>query len=421
MEAMDADVTTKRSGGLTLDGAVDDPQVALLRAEIPLLGNLTYLNSASCSPAPRQVVDAMANYYASMPVNYRSGETPFEKRVTTSVDDIRASLAASIGARAANLVFTKNTTEGINMVASGLEWKRGDEIVVTLLEHQSNLIPWMRLVKTKGVRLRYAPLEPDGRVSLNALGDLLSERTRLLALHHVSNLLGTIQDVAGAAEAAHAVGAMLLVDAAQSEGRIPVDVGALGCDFLVTCARKGLMGPQGIGFLWGQEALLSELEPLVIGGQAAVAHDETTYRALELPYRHEAGIASTASIVGFGAALDYERTFPVAARAAHVTKLTTWLADALLTVDGLTIHSPLDPDVQGGILSWSVAGQDPGTIADALYERAQIVVAAGTCGSPLATHFLGVEGVVRSSLHCFNSFEDVRLLVETIREIAAGR
>jgi cysteine desulfurase/selenocysteine lyase len=212
---------------------------------------------------------------------------------------------------------------------------------------------------------------------------------------------------------------MLLVDAAQSEGRIPVDVGALGCDFLVTCARKGLMGPQGIGFLWGRETLLRELEPLAVGGQAAVAADDTTYRALELPYRHEAGIANTASIIGFGAALDYASTFPVGARAAHVSKLTALLAHELRTIDGLTIHSPLDPDVQAGILSWSVSGREPGTIADALYGRAQIVVAAGTCGSPLATRFLGVEGVVRSSLHCFNTFEEVRLLVETVREIVA--
>lgn len=417
----DAGVTASgRSIGAPLDGVIDDSRVAPLRAEIPLVGKLTYLNSASCSPPPRRVVEAIADYYASMPVNYRSGETPFEKLATSSVDDIRADLAASIGARAEELVFTKNTTEGINIVASGIAWKPGDEVVVTQLEHQSNLIPWMRLSRTTGIRLRYAPLEPDGRVSMPGLRETLNQRTRLLAIHHVSNVLGTIQDVAAAAEAAHAVDAMLLVDAAQSEGRIPVDVGALGCDFLVTCARKGLMGPQGIGFLWGREALLRELEPLAVGGQAAIVIDDMTYGTLELPYQHEAGIPNTAGIIGLGAALDYARTFPVDARAAHVSNLTAMLADELRTIEGLTIHSPLDPDVLAGILSWSVARREPRTIADALYGRAQIVVAAGTCGSPLATSFLGVEGVVRSSLHCFNSFEDVRLLVETTREIVAG-
>jgi cysteine desulfurase/selenocysteine lyase len=182
-----------------------------------------------------------------------------------------------------------------------------------------------------------------------------------------------------------------------------------------------MMGPQGIGFLWGREALLAELEPLAVGGQAAVATDDATYLALELPYRHEAGIANTASIVGLGAALKYARTFPVEARAAHVSKLTARLAEELRAIEGLTIHSPLNPEVQAGILSWTVVGREPGAIADALYGRAQIVVAAGTCGSPLAARFLGVKGVVRTSLHCFNSFEDVSLLAQTIREIVAGR
>jgi cysteine desulfurase/selenocysteine lyase len=412
---------TNATSGRAIDAVVGDPGVASLRAEIPLLNNVTYFNSASCSPAPRRVMDAMTDYYASTPVNYRSGKTPFEKRVTRSVDHTRAELAASIGGRPVELVFTKNTTEGINTIASGITWQPGDEIVVTPLEHQSNLIPWLRLARTAGIVLRYAPLEPDGRMSLPALRGTLNERTRLLAIHHVSNVLGTIQDVAGAAEAAHAVDAMVLVDAAQSEGRIPVDVRALGCDFLVTCARKGLMGPQGIGFLWGRETLLAELEPLAVGGQAAVVVDETTYRALELPYRHEPGIANTASIIGIGAALGYAETFPIEARAAYVSNLTQVLAEELRTIDGLSIHSPLGRDVQAGILSWSVAGREPGVIADELFERAQVVVAAGTCGSPLAASFLGVKGVVRSSLHCFNSLEDVRLLVDAIREIASDR
>lgn len=398
-----------------------DPLVAEIRADIPLLSTLTYLNSASCSPVPRGVLEAMTEYYVTMPVNYRSGETPFEKRVTGAVDGVRARLAASIGAGSHEVVFTKNTTEAINIVASGIEWRPGDEVVVTPVEHQSNLIPWMRLTRTAGIRLRYAPLEPGGRVDVAALRGSLSDRTRLLAVHHVSNILGTIQDVAEVSGVAQGVGALVLVDAAQSEGRLAVDVGDLGCDFLVTCARKGLMGPQGVGFLWGKEDLLRQLEPLSIGGQAAVAIDDQRYRPLDLPYRHEAGIANTASIIGLGAALAYAGSFPVERRAAHVANLTATLVEELARIEGLTIHSPTEPRVQAGIISWSLEGHDPVDIADALYERARIVVAAGTCGSPLATRFLRVDGVVRSSLHCFNSVDDVSVLVSTLRDIVGRR
>jgi cysteine desulfurase/selenocysteine lyase len=210
---------------------------------------------------------------------------------------------------------------------------------------------------------------------------------------------------------------MLLVDAAQSEGRIPIDVEVLGCDFLVTCARKGLMGPQGLGFLWGREELLRELEPLAVGGQAAVATDETGYQTLALPYRHEPGIANTASIVGLGAALETADRFPVERRAAHVAALTTMLVGELTDIDGLTIHSPTDVRVQAGILSWSVAEHSASDIAEALFERGNIVLAAGSCGAPLATRHLGVDSVVRSSLHCFNSSDDVKTLVSTLRSI----
>lgn len=399
-------------------GMLADVGMARIRHDIPLLETITYLNSASCSPPPAPVVAAMTAYYTETPVNYRSGKTPFERDVTDRVNAVRESIASSLGAAsAAEVVFTKNTTEAINMVAGGMDWAEGDEIVTTPIEHQSNLIPWIRLGSSAGVRLRFVTPAPDGRVDPDALADVMTERTRLVAVHHVSNILGVIQDIPSLSEMAHRGGALLLVDAAQSEGRIPVHVPTLACDFLVSCARKGLMGPQGVGFLWGREELLRKLQPLAIGGQAAQVMDPDSYRLLDPPYSHEPGILNTAGVIGFGAALDYAESVDRDTAGAHLAALVDSLVEQLVNIDGVVIHSSADRGVQAGVLSWSVLGRDPLAIAEALYERGRIVVAAGSCGSPLATRFIGVDSVVRSSLHHFNAIDDVDHLVGTLKSI----
>lgn len=393
-------------------------QIPEIRKDIPVLSRVAYLNSASCSPPPAPVVSAMADYYTNSPINYRSGRTPFEGEITAQVDAVRERVAASLGADSPReVVFTKNTTEAINVVASGLSWAPGDEVVVTPIEHQSNLIPWIRLEDRAGIRLRYARPEPDGRIDPAALADVVGERTRLVAIHHVSNVLGTIQDVPALAEVAHRAGALLLVDAAQSEGRIPVHVPNLGCDFLTACARKGLMGPQGIGFLWGRFELLAALQPLGIGGQAAQVTTEHAYRLLDPPFAHEAGILNTAGVIGLGAAMEYTDRIGTTAGRSHVVGLTRALVDGLRQQEELDLFSPTDPNLQAGVISWNVRGRDPMTVARALYDRGRVVVAAGTCGSPLATRFVGVDGVLRSSLHHFNDLSDIDRLLETLQAI----
>jgi cysteine desulfurase / selenocysteine lyase len=385
-----------------------------VREDMPFLTEVVYLNSASCSPTPKPVIDAMTDYYQRTPINYRSGSTPAERRVTERVDGIRARLAEFIGAGSSReVVFTKNTTEAINTVARGIKWQKGDEVILTPLEHQSNLLPWQAL-QTLGVTLKFLTPNPDGIVPPEAINDAITARTRLVTIHHVSNLLGCVQDIAGIAKITREHGVALMVDAAQSEGRVKVDVGAMGCDYLVSCARKGMMGPQGIGFLWAKEDLLENLEPLTIGSQSAEVTDFTSFDRMKAPFKHEAGIMNTAGIIGFGRALEYLEDIGVAAIGEHVKTLAEHLREGLSRQADLTLHGPRSAARQTGIVSWSIAGRDPQALAAELYETGRILAAAGTCGSPLATRFLGVPGVVRTSLHCFNTHGDVDRLLEVL-------
>ena len=360
----------------------------------------------------------MADYYRQTPINYRSGATPIEEALTSRVDAIRKRLAEFIGSSSKKeVVFTKNTTEGINVVASGMRWSPGDEVILTPIEHQSNLIPWMRLAAQKDVKLKYVTPSNYGVIDADAVRDLMTDRTKLVSIHHVSNLFGTIQDIKAIAAVVHERDALMFVDAAQSEGRLDVSVQELGCDFLACCARKGLMGPQGIGFLWGRQQLLEELNPLAIGGQAAEAVDPTAYKSLELPYLHEAGILNTAGVIGLGAALDYITRTGLGQIRTHIQILTDFLIAELRQIKGVRIYSPSDASQQAGIVCWNVTGQDSKRIAEELYQRAAIVCAAGSSGSPLALKFLQIDSVLRTSFHCFNDHSEVETLVDTLKQI----
>jgi cysteine desulfurase/selenocysteine lyase len=391
-----------------------------LRARFDLDSSTAYFNSASCAPPPRQVTEAMTEYYQASPVNYRSGETPLEKEVTERVDKIRANLSNSIHATSpAEVVFTKNTTEAINIVARGLKWTAGDEVLLTPLEHQSNLIPWLRLALSAGVNVKYVqPVDRSGVIDPQDVARLIGPRTRLLAIHHVSNLLGCTQDIESISAVARNRDILVLVDAAQSEGRVDVDVQRLGCDFVVSCARKGLLGPQGLGFLWGRAALLSEMEPLIIGGQSAQVTDPQAYRALDIPFRHEAGIVNTSGIIGLGAALEFTATVGRQRIYSYLRELTAHVLEGLAMIKGVRVHGPNKAASQPGIVSWTMKGKSAENVARALYEQAQVIVAAGTCGSPLAADFLNVPGVARLSLHCFNSVDEIDRLLDALANIA---
>lgn len=390
-----------------------------IRHDFPFLDGRIYLNSASCSPCPEPVLAAMLDFYRHNPINYRSGTTPSEARVTAQVDAVREHLARFVNAASSDeLVFTKNTTEALNMVAEGLEWHAGDEVILTPLEHQSNLVPWMRVAEERGVVLRFALPGPDGVVDPETVRELVGPRTRLVSVHHVSNVLGVEQDIAAIAEVAHEHGVLVLADAAQSEARTEVDVQALGCDFLTSCARKALMGPQGVGFLYARAGLLHGLRPLTLGSQAATATGPAAFELAGVPERHEAGILNTAGLIGLGAALDYVELVGLEAIRASVAELTEQLRAVLADVGEVDVYGPRDSAL--GIVSWNVRGRDAGEVAAELFERGQVMVSAGSCGSPLALDFLGVGGLIRTSLHHFNSPEDVDGLGRALHAVVHG-
>jgi len=396
--------------------ALAGPAGSPIRADFPFLEDRIYLNSASCSPSPEPVLAAMLDFYRHNPINYRSGTTPSEAIVTEQVDAVREHLGRFVGAGSPDeLVFTKNTTEALNMVASGLDWQPGDEILLSPLEHQSNLVPWIRVAQETGAVVRLVPPGPDGVIDPQSVARLLSDRTRLLSVHHVSNVLGVEQDIRAIADVAHERGVLVVADAAQSEGRTTVDVQALGCDFLTSCARKGLMGPQGIGFLWAREPLLHELRPLILGSQAAVATGPSTFDLAGVPERHEAGILNTAGLIGLGAALRYVEEIGSAVISRSLAELTDHLRSVLAATGRVDVYGP--PGGALGVVSWNVRGCDAHDVARGLWEGGQIMVSAGSCGSPLALEFLGVPGVVRTSLHHFNSHDDVEGLGRALRDV----
>ncbi|MGE0750933.1 MAG: aminotransferase class V-fold PLP-dependent enzyme [Variibacter sp.] len=405
------------------DASTPDLSAEEVRANFNLDPSIKYFNSAFCAPPPLQVVDAMSGYYRSTPLNYRSGRTQLESRITDKVDAIRAKLAASMKAASpAEIVFTKNTTEAVNIVANGFTWKPGDEVILTPLEHQSNLLPWIRLESTAGVSVKYAkPAGPDGLIDPSDIARLITSRTRLISMHHVSNVLGCIQDIEAVCAVARERGVPVMIDAAQSEGRIDVDVQKLGCDLVVSCGRKALLGPQGIGFLWGREEILGQLNPLLIGGQSTDLIDEHTYTLKDLPFRHESGIINTAGVIGLGAALDFVDTLGRSRISSRIQALENYFLDGLAGIRKVRHFGPKRGNYQQtGIVSFAVEGMSAQTVSEEIYKGDGIVTAGGNHGSPLAAKFLGVEGVTRLSMHCFNTHDELDAALRAIERVAAG-
>lgn len=393
-----------------------DRSVTKFRDDFPVLQDHVFLNSASCSPTPEPVLEAMHEFSRYNPINYRSGITPPDAAVTAEIDSVRNHLARFLGGHPSEVVFTKNTTEAINTVTRGLEWRPDDEVILSPLEHQSNLLPWMKLSREAGVVLKYVEPDRGGLIAPKSIESLISSRTRLISIHHVSNVLGVKQDIRAISDVAHAHGLLVLADAAQSEGRMEVDVRALGCDFLTSCARKGLMGPQGVGFLWGREELLEQLAPLTLGSQAGVVTGPSSFELEDIPARFEAGIINTAGVIGLGAALKYVERIRLPRIAHHVQDLTEQLMSLLAGISAVEVYgSPSSARI--GIVSWNITGKDSTRVARELFERGRILVSSGSCGSPLALDLLGVPGLVRTSLHVFNSHDDVDTLAESLKRV----
>ncbi len=389
-----------------------------VRRDMPYLKDLVYLDSASVVPAPLPVIKAMEEYLYSHPFNYGVGVWKRSVEAAERVNEARRIAARAIGATSeAEVAFTKNTTEAINLVAQGLDWKPGDEIVLTDLEHQSNAIPWMRAAQEHGGRVRFVPADADGMVDPADVRRAMTPAIRLVACTHVSNVFGTIQPVREITQIAHEHRALAFVDAAQSAGRIPVRADEIGCDFVAFCGRKALMGPQGTGFLWGRLELLEKLQPLTTGSRAANVVDEERFKVNRPPHKFEAGVLNTSGVIGLGRAIQYVEEIGYNAILTHIRDLTAYMIETLRATPKVIFHGSARLDRQAGIVMWNVEGMDPDQVARELDRIGNVAVASGAQGSLLAIKPKGVTSIVRTSVHYCNTRGDLDALAAALRKI----
>ncbi|MBI5948667.1 MAG: cysteine desulfurase [Chloroflexi bacterium] len=394
-----------------------------LRADFPILDQdvngypLVYLDNAATTQKPRQVIDALVHYYENDNANIHRGIHTLAQRATAAYEASRVKAAAHIGAQPQEIVFTRNATEAINLVARA--WgdaniREGDEIVLTAMEHHSNIVPWQLLALRKGAVLRYANVTDTGYLDFDHLRSLIGPRTKLVSVAHMSNVLGVINPVADIAEAARAAGAFLLVDGAQGAPHLPVDVESLGCDFYAFSAHK-MLGPTGVGVLWGREGLLATMDPFLGGGEMiSLVHEDMSTWA-DLPHKFEAGTPNIADVIAFGAALDYLRDLGMPAVRAHEMAITAVAIDALSAIPGLHVHGPKAVEDRGGAVSFAVDGIHPHDMSTIL-DSYGVAIRAGHHCAQLLMRRLGVPATNRASFYIYNDTADVDRLTAAIRE-----
>lgn len=396
--------------------------VASIRREFPILGQrvrdgkpLIYLDSAATSQKPAAVIEALGAYYREINANVHRGIHRLAELATEAYEEARGKIARFIGAPSErDIIYTRGTTESINLVAHA--WGdafvgAGDEIVVSGMEHHSNLIPWQLLAQRRGAVLRIIPVTEAGELDVEAYRSLLGPRTRLVAVTHMSNVLGTVNPVRELAEAAHAAGALILVDGAQSVPHQPVDVQQLGCDFLAFSGHK-MCGPTGIGILYGREEVLESMGPFLGGGEmiSKVWDDRATWA--ELPYKFEAGTPDISGAYGLGVAVDYLNRLGMAAVHACEQELTCYALDRLAEVPGLKIHGRAAQ--RGGAIAFELAGVHPHDVAH-FADKDGIAIRAGhMCAQPLLRR-RGVGALSRASLYFYNTREEIDALAANLR------
>jgi cysteine desulfurase / selenocysteine lyase len=409
--------------------------VGTVRKDFPILDRtvrggrpLIYLDSANTSQKPRQVIDAISGFYERHNANIHRATHELGEEATEAYEGARIKVAGFVGAHdETEIIFTKNVSEAINLVAyamgnatvapSGTARFRlgpGDEVVVTEMEHHSDLVPWQLLCERTGATLRWFGVTRDGRLDLSAIDDLITERTKLVALVHQSNVLGTINPVRLIADRAHAAGALVLADAAQSVPHMPVNVQDLGADFVGFTGHK-MCGPTGIGVLWARRQLLDEMPPFLGGGEMieSVWMDRTTFAAP--PHKFEAGTMPIAQAVGLGAAVDYLNEIGRDAIRAHEQELLAGALTALTDIKGLRILGPAEPVDRGTAISFEVEGVHPHDVSQVLDELGIAVRAGHHCAWPLH-RALGVQASTRASFYLYNTHEEVTALADGIRQ-----
>ena len=395
---------------------------ARIRKDFPILQRqvhgkpLIYLDSAATSQKPKAVIEALVRYYSENNANIHRGIHTLSEEATALYEGARGVVGRFIGApKPSTVVFTRNATEAINLVSHA--WgdrhvQAGDEILLTEMEHHSNLVPWQLLAQKKGATLRFIPVTADGRLDLEHLPRLLGPRTKLVSVTLMSNVLATLNPVKEIIQAAHAQGVPVLVDGAQGVPHLPVHVLDLNCDFIVFSAHK-MLGPTGVGVLYAKEALLEEMDPFLGGGDMIrdVWLDHSVWN--DLPWKFEAGTPNIADVIAFGTAIDYLEKIGMGEIHRHEQALGAYALKRLREIDGLTVHGPLDPSLRGGLVSFEVKGLHPHDLGQLLDAEGIAIRAGHHCCKPLLRK-MGVLATARASFYLYNTEEEVDALVQAI-------
>lgn len=396
--------------------------VQALRGEFPILHQtvngkpLVYLDNAATTQKPRAVIDAVSAYYERVNSNVHRGAHYLSDTATAEFEAARATVAAFLNAAREEIIWTKGTTEGINLVAQSYGRERlqpGDEVLITALEHHANIVPWQQACERTGATLKVVPLNEDGSVDEQAYHDLLNERTRIVALSHVSNSLGTVNPLARWLKAAREAGAWTLVDGAQAVGHYPVDVQQIGCDFYAFSGHK-MFGPTGVGVLFGRRELLDAMPPYQTGGEMieTVSFEKSTWN--QLPYKFEPGTPNIAGVIGLGAATRWLQQQDRTALATHEDALLASASEQARAFDGLKIIG--DAATKVGVLSFLLDGAHPADVGTLLDQQGVAVRTGHHCCMPLMDR-LGIPGTTRASFSIYNTLEEVDQLFQALHKV----
>jgi cysteine desulfurase/selenocysteine lyase len=416
-------ITSPTSNGSVRNDSGRGPlDVAAIRQDFPILARrvhdkpLVYLDNAATSQKPRQVIQALVDYYEQTNANIHRGLHTLAEEATDAYERARGKVAAFIKASGPDeIVFTRNTTEALNLVA--YTWavdniREGDEIVISTMEHHSNIVPWQWVVERQGAVLKYAEVDEDGKLDLDQIRELVTDRTKLVSMMHVSSVLGTINPIREIAQIAHAKGALMMADGAQSVPHLPVDVNELDCDFLVFSSHK-MMGPTGVGVLWGRREILDTMRPFLGGGEMIeyVERQHTTYNVL--PWKYEAGTPNIADVIALGAAIDYLTGLGMDRVREHEIELTAYALEKLGKVPGVTIYGPKRAEERGGVVAFTVEDVHPHDLGQ-IVDYDGVAIRAGQHCCQVLSQSIGVPATARASFYVYNTPEEVDVLVAAV-------
>lgn len=386
-----------------------------IRKDFPILEKIIYLDSGATTQTPIPVIEAMNDFYYNYAANYGRGAHRLSIKATNAFEDAREIVADFLNAPPENMIMTKNTTEGINIVANGFGFKKGDHIITTMAEHHSNFVPWLRQ-KENGVSISIADIDSEGFVNPDQIEQMISSQTKLIAVGHISNVFGAVQNIEKIIQIAHRNNIPVLIDGAQSAGHTNINLKSLDCDYFAAAGHKGLLGPQGTGILYIKDP--QTIQPTVLGGGTTSDADSFGFKTKPFPECFEAGTPNLPGVIGLGAAVEYIQKIGVSKIEAHENTLARSVADRLKEIKSVDIYGPKN---RAGLVSFNIQELEPHTVAMYLDRMKNICIRSGYhCAIP-GQKALDINGSARASFALYNTEEETDILIEAVQEIVLNK